>query len=493
MNSNSTSGMTESETTISPRKYSLRNHPAGLWTVSLTEMWERLSFYGLQVLLAYYIYYAVSDGGLSLPVETALAITGAYGGVVYLTQPLGAWIADRLVPPRQLVVAGGVLIISGHVTLAITSGLAGLVCALLLIAIGTGALHPTLNTLVGFLYEDRDNDRDSGFQIYYAIFSFGALLGPIITGFLHVRFGFHTAFAVAAVGMTIGLLVYFLRWKTLPDRSKTISNPLTRRGKAVAIIASVALLAICTILVATEILNLNNVSSSILAAILVVAAMCFVLMLFSSSTTKFEKRRVIAYMPIFLAAIVFWTMVLQLFTTFAFYADNRVDLSIGPLEIPASYISTFEVVALIAAGMLIAPVWQKMGERQPSTLLKLVLGLAIMSCAFLLFAVFPLWFDGPIPLLAVIFGMVVFGIAEATYAPINMSAAVQLAPKAFKALMMGLSGLALAAGSSLSGTVGSLFSPEHESQFFVLTAAAIIVTLLGLFLIRKPLTRLGLN
>lgn len=493
MNNNSKLGATSTNATITTRRYSLRSHPAGLWTLSLTEMWERLSFYGLQVLLAYYIYYAVSEGGLNLPVETALAITGAYGGVVYLTQPLGAWIADRLIPPRELVVVGGVLIISGHIAMAVTSGIVGLACALLLIAIGTGALHPTLNTMVGYLYEDRDDDRDSGFQVYYAIFSFGALLGPIITGFLHLRFGFHTAFAAAAIGMTIGLLVYIVRWKTLPSRSRIVNNPLTGHGKALAIVLFSALIPICAVFINTGLITLDNASSSILTAILTVAAICFALMLSSSSTTKIEKKSVVAYVPVFLAAIVFWTLILQLFTTFAVYADNRVDLSIGQVTVPASYISTFEVIALIVAGMLIAPIWQKLGNRQPSTLLKLVLGLAIMSIAFILFALFPLWFNGQIPLIAVIFAMVIFGVGEATYAPINMSAAVQLAPKAFKALMMGLSGLAIAAGSSLSGTIGGLYSPERETQFFFLTAAAILVTLLGLLSLRKPLARLGLN
>lgn len=71
-------------------------HPWGLANLSGVEMWERFSFYGLQALLAYYLYRSVADGGLGITENTALSIVGAYGGLVYLTSVAGAWVADRI-------------------------------------------------------------------------------------------------------------------------------------------------------------------------------------------------------------------------------------------------------------------------------------------------------------------------------------------------------------------------------------------------------------
>ncbi|WP_459893660.1 MFS transporter, partial [Brevibacterium metallidurans] len=131
-----------------------RKQPIGLFALSSIEMWERFSFYGLQVILAYYIYYSAADGGLGLSEGEALAITGAYGGAVYLGQPIGAWFADRLIPARTMAMAGGIIIMAGHITLAAVPGITGLIVGLVLITIGTGALTPNVYTMVGRLYKE---------------------------------------------------------------------------------------------------------------------------------------------------------------------------------------------------------------------------------------------------------------------------------------------------------------------------------------------------
>ena len=469
--------------------------PIGLFTLSAIEMWERFSFYGLQVILAYYIYYSAGDGGLGLTEGEALAITGAYGGAVYLGQPLGAWFADRLVAARTMVMAGGVIIMAGHISLAVIPGVVGLLTGLALITIGTGALTPNAYAMVGRLYKEQSPRRDSGYAIFYTGILIGALIGPLATGYLQAEFGFHYGFGAAAIGMAIGLFTYFLGRHTVPEESKIVPNPISLSGKWKALGFGVALLAVIAILVSTGLLSTGNLNNYVLGTILIVSVAYFVVMLQSKKVTVDERQRVKGFIPLFITGAIFWTMILQLFTTFAVYADTRVNLSIGSYSMPAAYISTFEVIAAIIAGPLIAAYGQKLAARPnrkvPSTISKLALGFVLMTLTFGLFALFPLIFTGRIPLIPVIIGMIVMGITEVMYAPIGMSVASQLSPVAFNSQMMALWGLTTAAGASLSGFMGQLYSGTSEVGFFTLMTAISLVTAVFLYCLRGPLRRLG--
>lgn len=474
-----------------------RKQPTGLFTLSSIEMWERFSFYGLQVILAYYIYYTAGDGGLGLSEGEALAITGAYGGAVYLGQPIGAWFADRLVPARTMVMAGGIIIMAGHITLATVPGLAGLIIGLALITIGTGALTPNVYTMVGRLYKEHSPRRDSGYAIFYTGILIGALVGPLATGFLQTEFGFHYGFGAAAVGMLIGLTTYFLGRNTVPQEARLVPNRIASSGKWKATGVGVALLALIAVMVGTGMLTTGNLNNYVLATICIVSIVYFLVMLRSKKVSPKEHKRVKAFIPLFITGTVFWTMILQLFTTFAVYADTRVALTIGNYSMPAAYISTFEVIAGIIAGPLIAAYGQKVAGRSnralPSTCSKLGLGFLMMTVTFALFAVYPMIFDGRIPLIPVIIGMIVMGVTEVIYAPIGLSAASQLSPQAFNAQMMALWGLTTAAGASLSGFMGQLYGGMSEVAFFGLMTGISLATALVLYSLRRPLHALGLK
>lgn len=472
-----------------------QRQPIGLFTLSSIEMWERFSFYGLQVILAYYIYYSAGDGGLGLTETEALAIAGAYGGAVYLGQPVGAWFADRLVPARTMVMAGGAIIMAGHISLAALPGMAGLLTGLALITIGTGALAPNTHAMVGRLYAQPSFRRDSGYAIFYTGILIGALFGPLATGYLQVELGFHYGFGAAAVGMAIGLITYFLGRNTVPEEARIVPNPVSSQGKWKAAGFGIAVVAVIAMLVSTGLMSTGNLNNYVLGTILIVAVVYFVAMLRSKNVTADERLKVKAFIPLFITGAIFWTMILQLFTTFAVYADSRVELNIGSYSMPAAYISTFEVIAGIVAGPIIAAYGQKLANRPnrrvPSTTSKLAFGFVLMTLTFGLFAIFPLIFSGLIPLVAVIAGMIVMGITEVTYAPIGMSVASQLSPVAFNSQMMALWGLTTAAGASLSGFMGQLYSETSEVGFFALMTVISLLTAIFLYAIRGPLRKLG--
>ena len=212
-------------------------HPKTLSNLFSIEMWERFSFYGMQAILAYYMYFSVSEGGLGFSKDLALSLVGAYGGAVYLSTILGAWLADRLLGSEKVLLCSAFMIMAGHIALATLPGATGLAVGLVLVAVGSGGLKANATALVGSLYSKEDTRRDAGFSIFYMGVNIGGLLGPLLTGFLHQRWGFHIGFAAAALGMALGVAIYLTGRKHLPASVHEVGNPLpaAERKKYLAI------------------------------------------------------------------------------------------------------------------------------------------------------------------------------------------------------------------------------------------------------------------
>src|SRR5690625_3148207 len=210
------------ETTTRHRTAPDTQQPRGIASMAFTELWERFSFYGLQGILSFYLLYSLDQGGLDMGPAASAGIVGAYGGAVYLAQLIGAWIGDRLVSPKQMVLWGGIVITAGHIVLAVTPGLLGLAVGLSLIILGTGALKTNITSIVGFILEGHtDVRRDAGFTYFYMAINVGAVVGPLSTGFAQNAWGFHWGFGLAAVGMVGALIQYVASMHKLPSRAGT--------------------------------------------------------------------------------------------------------------------------------------------------------------------------------------------------------------------------------------------------------------------------------
>ncbi|HVS03733.1 MAG TPA: peptide MFS transporter, partial [Thermoanaerobaculia bacterium] len=189
-------------------------HPRGLSTLFFTEMWERLSYYGMRALLMLFMTAPVAAGGLAYGEGRAGAIYGLYTSFVYLLALPGGWVADNLWGQRRAVFVGGCVIAAGHFSMA--APLIGLpeevffFLGLALIVIGTGLLKPNVSTMVGDLYPAADEDlmgreaaqragarRDAGFSLFYMGINIGAVLGPFICGTLGERVDWHWGFSAA--------------------------------------------------------------------------------------------------------------------------------------------------------------------------------------------------------------------------------------------------------------------------------------------------------
>src|SRR5580765_1196243 len=143
-----------------------QRHPAGLYTLFFTEMWERMSYYGMRALLVLFMVDGVQHGGRGFNDKTATAIYGLYTALVYLSALPGGWVGDRLLGSKRSVWWGGLVIVLGHAVLALPFG-ATFFLGLLLVALGSGLLKANMSAVVGQLYPEGGARRDAGFTLFY--------------------------------------------------------------------------------------------------------------------------------------------------------------------------------------------------------------------------------------------------------------------------------------------------------------------------------------
>ncbi|MFE2037431.1 peptide MFS transporter [Streptomyces scopuliridis] len=465
----------------------------GLWSMALTEMWERYSFYGLQGILSFYLLYALADGGLALDPAVASGIVGAYGGVVYLAQILGAWMGDRLVSPRNMVLCGAVVITAGHLVLAFAPGFAGLGGGLLCIVLGTGAMKTNITSIVGFVLDQNPDERyrDAGFSYFYMAINIGAVVGPLTSGLAQSELGFHYGFGLAAIGMGAALVQYVASMKHLPERARTVNNPLPASRRPLVVLVALGFLAAVGAAVATGLLRAENLSTVVTVAALMTAAAYFLTMTTSSAVSSDERRRVLGYLPLFLASGVYFGFLFQKFTAISILITERIDLHISGWSFPVAWITTVSPLALVVVIPLVARVWKTLGERQPGPVTKVAMGLTQIGCAYLfLLIISEATGDADIPLILILLFMMAAGSSEVFVGPIGLSLATRIGPEKFRSQMVGLNFLTLALGSSLAGLLGQLFTAIDNASYFTLTAVCGIGVGLALFAGRGPVERL---
>ncbi len=191
-----------------------KGHPKGLYLLFATEMWERMSYYGMRALLVLYMTGAADHGGFHWSRATALKIYGTYTALVYLTPLAGGYIADRYLGQRRAVVLGGFLMMIGHFLMAVP-GQVAFFAALTFLIVGNGFFKPNISTMVGGLYPPGDARRDGAFTIFYMGINLGAFLSPLVCGTLGEKLGWHWGFGSAGVGMGLGLITFLALNKRL--------------------------------------------------------------------------------------------------------------------------------------------------------------------------------------------------------------------------------------------------------------------------------------
>ncbi|MBP2001516.1 POT family proton-dependent oligopeptide transporter [Paenibacillus shirakamiensis] len=465
-------------------------HPKGLFTLFFTEFWERFSYYGMRAILVYYMYYEVSKGGLGLDQSTALSIMSIYGSLVYMSGIIGGWMADRILGTARSVFYGGIFIMLGHIVLAIPGSMILFFVSMVLIVLGTGLLKPNVSTIVGQIYSEKDARRDAGFSIFYMGINLGSFLAPLIVGTIGLDYNFHIGFGIAALGMLVGIIVFMVtRKKNLGLAGSIVANPLSPSEKKrvyTLIGGGVILLAILVFVAITlGILTFKTFIALVGVLGILIPTLYFIVMYRSAKTTAVERSRIIAYIPLFIASIMFWAIQEQGSSILANYADKRMELNFAGITLSPAWFQSLNPLFIIILAPVFAWIWIKLGKRQPSIPVKFSLGLLFAGLSFLVILL-PAYLGGENSLvnpLWLVLSYLIVVIGELCLSPVGLSATTKLAPAAFSAQTMSLWFLSNAAAQAINAQIVRFYTPSTEMAYFGIIGGAAIVLGVVLFLL----------
>lgn len=197
-------------------KTTVMGHPAGLFTLFFTEMWERFSYYGMRALLVLFLTSSLIDGGWGWPRTNALALYGTYTSMVYLTPLLGGMMADKFLGHRKAIILGALLMTFGHASMALENQWS-LYLGLALLIFGNGFFKPNMTSMVAKLYKDHPEKKDGAYTIFYMGVNSGAFLGIMLCGYIGEKVGFSWGFGLAGIFMFFGMLQFMLSQKIFGD------------------------------------------------------------------------------------------------------------------------------------------------------------------------------------------------------------------------------------------------------------------------------------
>ena len=396
-----------------------------------TELWERYSFYSMMAILSLYM-----NEALQFDVAHVGRVYGAYTAGVYFLPLFGGLLADRVLGFNRAVIAGGVLMMLGHLVLGVES-LPFFYAGLVLLACGSGLLKPNVSTLVGNLYRDRPELRDQGFNIFYMGINLGAFISPLTVSWLRTHYGWGPAFMSAAGAMVISLLVFIVFNRHVADAAVKVEE--------------------------------NSVEARALSP-------------------EEARSRVLTLVAVFAISMVFWLAFYQIFYTFTFWArDNTLT------TIPPERFQVFEPLGVILLSPVLVAVWRWLQRRnaEPSTPVKMLLGVVLVAIAFgmLAYAGMTGGDAGRVSAQWLVWANVIIALGEISLSPMGLSLVNMLAPPRNRGLLMGGWFASLATGGYLAGYIGGYWDRMPHSRFFLMVTLILIATAVPLSLMTLQIKR----
>ncbi|MCW0480247.1 peptide MFS transporter [Riemerella anatipestifer] len=456
---------------------SKKGHPAGLYLLFFTEMWERFSYYGMRAILIYYLTKTYLQGGLSIDPAQASLIYGYFTGFVYFTPLIGGWLADKFLGQRLSITIGGVLMMLGQFTLFAINTHFGLYIGLLLLIIGNGFFKPNISVLVGNLYEEGDERRDSAFSIFYMGINLGALIAPLVIGVLTddifakkdaageiMSYGYKYGFLAAGLGMLLGQVLF----NTLAQ--KYLGNIGKKPKKQIEVEKEVEV-------IKEEIENGDELK-------------------------KVEKQRVSVIFILFLFAVFFWAGFEQAGSSIALYTDNYIDRNvnipfIGNYTIPASWFQSVNPFFIVALAPLFAMFWSSKLDKKLSTPVKMGLGMVILGIGFwfMLGAVSERGGDIADPTIKaslwwLVMTYFVHTVGELCLSPVGLSVVTKLAPVRLASVLMAVWLLSSSVANFLGGYIAAYVEKMGAGQVFTYISGFVIACGLLLLLLSKPISKM---
>ena len=460
----------------------------------MVEMWERFSFYGMVAILVLYLI-RPEDGpfppgpGQGFSEGDAAALFGVYSALVLGAPLLGGWIGDRLIGPRRALVMGGVLIAAGHFVLLIP-GLTIFWVGLLVIAAGTGLLKPNISTVLGLLYAEGDPRRDSGFSLFYLGINVGAFTAPLICGWLATAYSWRIAFAVAGVGMLIGLAQYAVGRRRLGTTGVAVPRPATPHERTRALtFAALALAAVAGFFLAAIALagfTAGTISAAVTIVIVIVAIATFASLLRRTPRGAPEHRHMLAFLLLFLASVIYFALSSQAGSTITEFTQDWVQRDIGSFTVPTSWLLSLNPVLVVIFAPIFAALWTRLAQRAPTTPTKVALAIIGIGLSFLIMSVpgFAAQQGNTSPATWVLATFLVLTWAELLIVPIALSTTTELAPNGLTGQLLGLWYLAAAAGGAIGGQLARLLDSLGFGGYFLAAGLVVVVMGFGFFAVR---------
>jgi proton-dependent oligopeptide transporter, POT family len=442
-------------------------HPAGLAPLFFTELWERMSFYGMRALLVLFLVDSIAHGGLGLDDRTATAIYGLYVGATYIASLPGGWVGDRLLGGQRAVLLGGIVIACGHLLLGVAPSSGLFFTGLLVIVVGTGLLKPNASAIVAQLYPEGGARLDAGFTIYYVGINVGATIGPLITGWLSVRYGWSYGFMAAALGMSIGVLQFQWRRPLLGQAGRAASARAIagNSGHAARVRwgwrGVLALLALGALMLLLWNARLRISAPALRAistqAVLVIAVLYFAYLLFAAGLERAERRRVQVVVVLFIASVMFWAGAEQAGSSLNLFAERHTARALFGLAVPSSWLQALGPIFIVIFGPLFSALWLWLARRDldPSTPCKFILGLLGMGLGFLVMAAAARELaSGQLAgmgWLTVTYLLHTWG--ELCLSPVGLSAVSKLVPRRFVGQSLGVWFVSISLGDLIGGGI----------------------------------------
>ena len=447
-----------------PQFPQVMGHPRPLWMLFMTEFWERFAFYGMRWALALYIV-AQFFGGDSAGEASASRLYGAYLALVYAAALFGGYVADRVLGYQRSILLGAVVMAAGLFMIMVPDETIFRVGLATIIA-GNGLFKPNISTMVGQLYSQGDERRDSGFTLFYMGINAGAFIAPLLTGWLaeHMFGGssdmpaYKAVFIASGIGMVISLVWFWFGRAQLQGIGRPPENA-AGMGRVLAV--AVGVLAAIPL-----IYFLLSIDAGVLAWILggLFVALCALILREGFSEGSIPRDKAIAMLIIFAFNVLFWMFFEQAGSSFNFLAQNIVERDLGGWVFPVGWFQSVNSLAIITLAPLIALIWVRMGRANPSIPRKFGLGILFNGLAFLLLMLALSSMVDPaslkIPFWTLFMVYVIQSVGELCLSPIGLSMTTKLAPSKLTGLAMGGWFLSIAIGNNLSGMFASSVSGE---------------------------------
>ena len=442
-------------------------HPKGLVTLFLTEMWERMSFYGMRGLLVLFMTREITDGGMNLSAPEAMAIYGIYGASVYFLCVPGGWIADKIFGAQRTVLYGAIVITLGHYILAIPYEKTFFL-GLVLVSIGTGLLKPNISTIVGELYKPGDIRIDSGYTIFYMSINIGSMLGFLVCGYLGEKVGWHWGFGAAGVGMTFGVLQYIFTSKNLGESGK-YPNLTSGEDRLKYLNTFKYTILLVSLVVITGLVGIWSIDAELLNQlavylILFVAVSYFIHLFFFANLNQKEKNNMKLLLLLFFGSVLFWAGFDQGGSSLNLFAKDYTDLYIFGWEMPATFLQVANPLMVVIFAPFFAAFWITLAKRNldPDTPQKFAIGCFLMAIGFLvmIFGVEAAMQNEKAGIQFLLITYLFHTLGELCLSPVGLSATAKYSPLKYRGQMMGIWFLS---SSLAAGLAGLLASKSFES------------------------------